>query len=82
MIELRDFENGLCPGVHDKSYQRNKLAVGRVQQWINDGLLFEPGTNEPSALMGWLHLTKKGKERLGIVDAVPVRETQRGLFDE
>lgn len=76
-LELIDFRDGLCPGI-DAKYQRDRIEVGRVQQWIDAGLLFEPHTSQPSALMGWLHLTDKGRAKCGI--EAPIVEKQGELF--
>lgn len=82
MIELRDFENGLCPGTI-KGYLRNRKLIDKVQWYIDSGWLFEPDAKVASALIGWLWLTDEGREKAGLSKKiVHVRETQKGLFDE
>jgi hypothetical protein len=80
MIELRDFENGLCPGTI-KGYLSNRKLIDKVQGYIDVGWLFEPDAEIASALIGWLWLTDEGREEAGLSKRIePVTETQRELF--
>jgi hypothetical protein len=82
MIELRDFENGLCPGTIN-GYLSNRKWIDKVQGYIDAKWLFEPDAEIASALIGWLWLTDEGSEKAGLSKKIlPVKETQRGLFDE
>lgn len=80
-IELRDFENGLCP-LTVPGFSSSPTEQARVQDFIDRGWLTEIGYESAPCKHARLDLTAAGKKKLGIVDAVPVRETQRGLFDE
>jgi len=81
-MTLTDFANGHTPGyvngAINRKYKPGSRDVQQVQAWIDAGYLFEHGTSEPSALMGQLFLTDKGREKCGI--AKPVVESQGELF--
>lgn len=81
-MTLNDFANGHTPGYTNgtinRKYKPGSKDVIQVQKWIDAGLLFEPGEDEPSALMGHLFLTAAGKAKCGIVE--PVKESQGELF--
>jgi hypothetical protein len=77
VIELRDFENGMCPGTI-KGYSSNRKLIDRVQGYIDAKWLFEPDAEIASALIGWLWLTEEGREKAGYsmskTDAQLIRE--------
>lgn len=78
MIELRDFENGLCPLTRPGGYSKEDRR--KVIKWMERKLLYEPGFPHPHH-EAFMLLTPEGRVEAGIVDAVrPVKEVQRGLF--